>query len=177
MIRTVRKVLIALLPQGTVSDEVLSTVFVEVENMINSRPITRVSSDGLDAQALTPNSILLMRGNLPPAWREFGKGEAMRKRWKLVQNLVGEFWRRWTAEYLPTLQTRRKWTKQNENYKDGDVVVVLDEQLKSNRGMWPLARVAEAVRGEDGLVRSLKLRFRGTEIHRPITKVAPLELE
>ena len=55
--------------------------------------------------------------------------------------------------------------------------MMLDEQLKSERGFWPLARVVEAIPGEDGLVRSLRLRFRGAEVHRPITKVAPLEFE
>ena len=41
---------------------------MDVEKMLNDRPITPVSSDPLDLDALTPSRILLLRQNssLPP---------------------------------------------------------------------------------------------------------------
>jgi len=32
------------------------------------------------------------------------------------------FWRKWSMEYLQTLQNRPKWLKKQENFKTGDFV-------------------------------------------------------
>lgn len=67
-IRSVRKILRALLGQQLVSDEMLRTFMSEVEGILNSRPLTPVSSDPKDLDPLTPNHLLLLRANpnLPP---------------------------------------------------------------------------------------------------------------
>ena len=75
MIRTIRKVLMAVIPCRSITDDVLSTVLCEVENLVNGRPLTKCSSDVLDESALTPNHFLLLEGNYPPAWRPFCGGE------------------------------------------------------------------------------------------------------
>ena len=74
--RMIRKVLMAVIPCRQITDDVLSTVFCEVENLVNGRPLTKCSSDVLDEAALTPNHLLLLEGNCPPAWRPFCGGEA-----------------------------------------------------------------------------------------------------
>ena len=61
MIRSVRKVLNALLKNQSPNDEVLSTLMCEVEVILNSRPLTKVSDDPNDLQALSPNHVLLLR--------------------------------------------------------------------------------------------------------------------
>ena len=67
-IRSVRKILRALLGQQLVSDEMLRTLMSEVEGILNGRPLTPVSSDPKDLDPLTPNRLLLLRANpnLPP---------------------------------------------------------------------------------------------------------------
>ena len=45
MIRSVRWVLNSLLNQQTLTDEVLQTLFCEIEAILNNRPITITSSD------------------------------------------------------------------------------------------------------------------------------------
>ena len=152
-------------------------MFAEVENIINSRPLTKLSDEVADAEALSPNHLLLMAGNIPSSWRDFGSGDVIRKRWKLVQNLSNAFWERWVREFLPELNSRRKWNSETRNLVPGEVVALHDEQLKSARGMWPLARVLEVFPSSDGLIRKVKLRFRGSEILRPISKLVALELD
>ena len=68
-IRTVRKVLTALLKEQTLDDEGLLTLMCEVESIVNGRPLTNVSDDPRDCEALTPNHLLLLRSGamLPPA--------------------------------------------------------------------------------------------------------------
>ncbi|XP_070548362.1 uncharacterized protein [Ptychodera flava] len=57
-IRTVRSILVSLLRNQVLDDERLDTIFAEVENVVNSRPLTVVSDDSRDAPALTPNDLL-----------------------------------------------------------------------------------------------------------------------
>lgn len=55
----------------------------EVEAIVNGRPITKSSDDPLDAEALTPNHLLLLRpgSKLPPG--VFVKEDSYsRRRWR-----------------------------------------------------------------------------------------------
>ncbi|XP_070546561.1 uncharacterized protein [Ptychodera flava] len=56
-IRTVRSILVSLLRNQVLDDERLDTIFAEVENLVNSHPLTIVSDDSKDAPALTPNDL------------------------------------------------------------------------------------------------------------------------
>ena len=44
MIRTIRKVLMAVIPSESMTDDVLQTTFCEVENIVNERPLTKCSA-------------------------------------------------------------------------------------------------------------------------------------
>ncbi|XP_043234098.1 uncharacterized protein LOC122387733 [Amphibalanus amphitrite] len=75
-----------------------------------------------DLDLLTPNHLLLLRAGprLPPG--AFSDSDNYtRRRWRQVQHLATEFWRRWSQEYLQTLQHRQKWTKEERNLQVGDV--------------------------------------------------------
>ena len=91
LIRTVRKVLIGLLGKAKLTDEILRTVLCEVENIVNGRPITRVSNDVNDLSALTPNHLLLLRSGPPCPPGSLDKADGYRRRWKHVQFLAGQF--------------------------------------------------------------------------------------
>ncbi|XP_071094883.1 uncharacterized protein [Haliotis cracherodii] len=173
-IRTVRKVLNALLyQQHGLHDEGLSTLFCEVEAIVNSRPITIVSDSPSDMEPLTPNHILLLRsGNsLPPG--RFSVHDTYRRRWKHVQFLADQFWKRWLKEYLPGLQLRQKWLQSTVNLKVGDIVLLVNEN--SPRCVWPLARITNVFPGNDGLVRSIEVKTKDSVLIRPISKVCLLE--
>ena len=69
---------------------------------------------------------------------------------------------------------REKWNREYENLREGDVVLMVDDQAP--RGYWPLATVKRTVPGEDGRVRSVELRTgSGLTYHRPVNKVCFLE--
>ena len=174
-IRTVRKVMKALLKEQILDDEGLCTLMCEVESIVNGRPITKVSDDPRDCNALTPNHLLLLRGGsaMPPG--AFSREDNYScRRWRQVQYLSNLFWRRWTREYLPSLQQRQKWNKPQRNLAVNDIVLILDENTP--RSIWPLGRVIEVYSNRgDGLVRSAKVKTRSTELVRPVDKIVLLE--
>ena len=63
VIRSIRKILRALLGDQLVSDEMLLTLMAEVQGILNGRPLTPVSSDLRDLEPLTPNHLLLLKAN------------------------------------------------------------------------------------------------------------------
>ena len=174
-IRTIRRILITLLSKHAdkLSSEVLETFFCEVEAMINSRPLTKMSEDVTDAGTLRPSQMLMLNEAMGDFPGEFHSGDKYRKRWKFIQYLANQFWKRWLREYLPELQRRAKWMKEEENIKVGDVVLVCEEATP--RFLWPLGLVVEVRKGRDQLVRSVKVKTKSTELVRPVSKVVKLE--
>ena len=63
LVQCTKRTLKAILANRVISKEVLRTALVEAEGILNSRPITHVSSDAGDIEALTPNHFLLLRAN------------------------------------------------------------------------------------------------------------------
>jgi hypothetical protein len=110
------------------------------EAILNSRPLCQVSEDPQDMEASTPNHFLLHRKvtGLPPGI--FVKEDGLlRKEWRKVQFLLQLFWQRWNKEYLPGLQPREKWFKEQRNVQEGDLVLLAEDNLKRNQ--WPMGRV------------------------------------
>ena len=173
MIRSVRKVLTSIVKEQTMNDETLSTVMCEAEAVVNSRPITSVSDDHKDCGPLTPNHLLTLRGSTSLPAGSFELRDIYRRRWRQAQYLADLFWKRWLHEYLPALQHRHRWPTTTRNFVPGDVVLLKDET--TTRNMWPLGRVVATYPGDDGLVRSVRVKTASTTLHRPITKICLLE--
>ena len=91
-----------------------------------------------------------------------------------MQELIGHYWKRWIREWLPMLNSRKKWTEEKRDFKVGDVVMLLDPD--TTRGRWPLARVTNLVPGSDGHVRVADITAGQKVIRRLISRLCPLEL-
>ncbi|XP_064647035.1 uncharacterized protein LOC135499916 [Lineus longissimus] len=170
-IRTVRKCLNSVLnEQRVVNEESLRTLMCEVEAIVNDRPITRISDQCNDLEALTPNMLLTMKvkPRLPPGLFSADDNYG-RRRWRQVQYMSDLFWRRWSREYLTLLQERQKWTSARRNLKVGDIVLLVDDRLPRN--LWPLGRVIETMPDRQGYVRSVKVKTQTNVLIRPISKL------
>ena len=73
-----------------------------------------------------------------------------------MQYLSDQFWVRWRKSYLQLLQTRSKWTKERENVKVGDIVLLRDKTETRNK--WPLGRIVSVKKSQDNLVRSVEVK-------------------
>nr|CAB3263160.1 uncharacterized protein LOC104265735 [Phallusia mammillata] len=170
MIRSVRRVLSALLTAQSVTRDTLETVLVEAESILNSRPIVPVVMDPQSDEPLTPNHLILLRPspNMPPG--VFVKKDCyVRHHWRQVQYLADQFWRRWVREYLPTVIERQKWFSKQRNVEAGDLVLVVDESIP--RARWRIGRVISTFPDAHGVVRSALVGTGATSVRRPITKL------
>ena len=152
--RTAKRALIYILHGQTLTDEMLSTALIHVENLLNSRPLTAVGTDPRSPEPLTPHHLLLGRANpnLPPD--VFGEREvSSRKKWRATQTLIDHFWNRWMREFVPGLAGRQKWWENQRNLKNGDIVMIINPQNAC--GTWPIGRVYRTIDGPDGVVRSV----------------------
>ncbi|XP_076879123.1 uncharacterized protein LOC143527737 [Brachyhypopomus gauderio] len=180
MVGVARRILDCMLLQNRSSHlthEVLTTFMAEVTAVINSRPLIPVSSDPEAPVILSPAVLLTQKtGTPPPPPGEFGRVELLKEEWKRVQSLAETFWSRWRREYLNTLQCRRKWQDNRPNLKEGDIVLMKDNQAKRNE--WPMAIITKVSPSQDGKVRKVDVRvFKDGArkvFSRPITEVVLL---
>ncbi|XP_067040969.1 uncharacterized protein [Acropora muricata] len=176
MIKAAKRAIFAILGSADVNDEELMTAFTGAEALINSRPLTYQSANPSDDVPLTPNHFLhgQIGGQFAPESVDDNKNLNIKKRWRRIQELVKHFWRRWMREWLPNLNSRKKWLKTQRNLQVGDIVLLISPDAP--RGQWPLARVIEVYPGEDGRVRVAKVQVGRNTLTRSISKLCPLEI-
>jgi len=176
MIKSAKRAIAAVLGDAEVNDEELETIFIGVESILNSRPLTTVSDDPNDDLVLTPNHFIIgqMGGDFVPEVVDDAPFNP-RKRWRRVQELTRHVWQRCMREYLPHVGSRPKWFFSADNIKVGEVVVVIDPSAA--RRNWKVGRIEQTYPGPDGLVRVVNVRVKDKVLKRPITRISPLEIQ
>ncbi|XP_055923735.1 uncharacterized protein LOC129954087 [Eupeodes corollae] len=162
--------------EATLTFEEFYTVIKQIEAVLNSRPISALSVDTGDFAALTPGHFLVggpITATPEPDLIDIKTGRL--SRWKQLQQMQQDFWKRWSCEYLHDLQVRSKWQKSKANIKVGDLVLVKDERAPPTQ--WLLGRVLEVHTGEDDLVRVATIRTQSSIIKRAISKLVVLPVD
>ena len=102
LVRSCKKAMIAVLDGRSLTDDVLITTMCLVEQTLNARPLTSVSDDPDDLEALTPNRFLLGRANLAtPFLPDAQRYTDLRRVFRVSQAYSDMIWTRWTKEYKP----------------------------------------------------------------------------
>ena len=174
LVRSCKTAINAVVNKQSIKEEVLVTVFAQVEALLNNRPLTHVGAHPEELEALTPNHFLIGGPNphIPTDIVEEGD-RCYRRRWKHAQLIIDHVWRRWLREYLPTLSARRKWQQDEPDLRENDIVLIVDPN--SPRGHWPLGRVFKVLPGADGVVRTAEVvTSKGTYV-RPVARLCRLE--
>lgn len=175
LIRSVKTSLRVILKERAPKDEVLSTLLLEVENIVNSRPLSHVSVEPDSEEALTPNHFLLGTPSSMPTLGKFDNSDLyLRKQWRKAQRLADMFWKRWLVEVLPDLIPRRKWNQEQEPLKVGDLVLLVDPGAPRN--VWPRGIIQQVFPGADGRVRVVELRTKTGVLRRSAARVARIPL-
>lgn len=170
LIRFVKTALTTVLKDQAPREEVLLTILIEIEHSINSRPLTHVSLDPRDQEALTPNHFLIGKSYGEVRFeRHNSPNLCTRKQWLLAQNFVDAVWRRWLREYLPTLTPRGKWLANDQPLQTGDLVLILDKNL--DRNCWKKGEVVCVYLASDGQVRIADVKTANGILKRPCRKL------
>ena len=191
LVKSTKRCLKKIIGTTRLSYEELQTVLVEVEAILNSRPLTYVTSEDLE-EPLTPSHLLTGRRliSLPdpqdseddPDYHASHTPEVLTRRMKHLTVMLDHFWKRWKWEYLVELREMHRYaqkpTTPHEPVSVGDVVLVYDEDHP--RIFWKLAKVEGLLKGSDGVVRGAKVRVRSgngfTVLKRPVQHLFPLEV-
>ena len=182
LIGLTKTVLRKVLGKAFVTLPVLQTLIVEVEAVLNDRPLTYVSTDLNDLEPLTPSHLLYGRRitSLPhritddevndpthgvPPVREVARRQS---------ELLRHFQRRWKREYLTSLrENHRTVGRDGQEVKVGDIVIIHDDTPRIN---WKLAVIEKLITGLDGVTRAAEIRTARGKTNRPITRLFPLEI-
>ena len=143
----------------SLSDEAFHTFMAEVAAVLNSRPLTvDNSTNPNDPPPLCPPQLITLKSKviLPPPGQFLPEDIYSQRQWRRIQHLANEFWTRWCQEYLQSLQVRSKWNNQKQNLKQGDTVLLVQDNAPRN--CWPKARVITTCEDETGLVHSIKIQ-------------------
>ena len=150
LVQSVKKSLRPTVLRGVLTFEQLEVLLIEIEGIINCRPLgIQQTNDPEDLIPVTP-SLLMYGKNMMPiedpprALRQDEVDQpAFAKRFQLRKQLLDTFWRKWKKEYLARYQVNRTWRQKHENIiRVGDVVVIIDpDNMKKND--WKLGRVVE----------------------------------
>lgn len=96
-------------------------------------------------------------------------------RWQLIRQCHQSYWKRWSREYLSTLQSRHKWFKQSPNLRIDDLVIVEAPSLPPTE--WRLGRIIDVHPGSDEVVRVVSARTQDGVFKRPVVKLMRLPIE
>ena len=92
-----------------------------------------------------------------------------------MQELIRHFWQRWLKQWIPSLNSRKKWNSEKYDFKLGDIVLLLSTDTP--RGHWPLRRITKTIFGSDGRVRVVNVQVEQKELTRSVHKLVPLKCD
>ncbi|KAL7745480.1 hypothetical protein ACLKA6_015483 [Drosophila palustris] len=178
-VKSAKSLMVKAVGSALLRQDELATVLVEVEAILNSRPIVADSSNPNDGEAITPAHLLV--GTTLVALPSASTGPvpdsklSYLQRWQLVSSVKQRFWIDWSKDYLLSLQQRQKWATDQPNLEVGAVVVVHDDNAPPQQ--WMLGVVEETLRSADGKVRVASVRTKTGTFKRAIHRLAPLPVE
>ncbi|XP_075167626.1 uncharacterized protein LOC142239729 [Haematobia irritans] len=177
MVRSIKSILMEILPNRGLREEHLRAGLADVEFTLNSRPLTYVPLDSPLGEALTPNHFLIGSSNgIRELSTSLKTGSALSKHFRMTNMISNEFWKRWVRECLPCLTRRTKWYDDSTQHINiGDVVIIVDSEAKRNE--WLKGIVIDVHRGKDGVVRSAVVKTVNGLSTRPVVKLAKLDVE
>lgn len=175
-VKSVKGQLKSIFTRTSFTFEQWTTVIAEIEACLNSRPLMPESNDPNELNALTPGHFLIGGPITAIPSTDLSDVSANKlKYWASLKSLSQKFWKRWSQEYLNTLQQRSKWRTKQTGLKVGDLVILKEENMAPTK--WPLGRIVELHVGSDGLHRVVSIKTINGQVKRPITKLVKLPLD
>ena len=180
MVQLVKRSLRKVLYKARVTLDELTTIVIEVESILNDRPLTYTDSE-LCAEPLTPNHLIYGRRlNVVESSDEQSKSVNINYRYHYVNQILNHFWHRFNTEYLTELREkhiRNNKRQSQEVIQVNDVVLIKEDKMP--RSKWRMAIVKELITSQDGKIRVANCQTvvnkRKLIIKRPVNLIYPVE--
>nr|XP_042896709.1 uncharacterized protein LOC122269122 [Parasteatoda tepidariorum] len=105
-IKSMKRILLKVTKSNLLNFEELTTLVVQIESILNSRPLSPMSSDPNDLQPLTPGHFLVGAPIMSfPEHHTAPDSFSLSSRWSLIQRLKDSVWNRWSHEPESTTNT------------------------------------------------------------------------
>ncbi|CAK9805171.1 hypothetical protein ANTPLA_LOCUS4356 [Anthophora plagiata] len=176
-VKSAKHHMVRVLGDTLLSFEAFLTFTTQIEAVLNSRPLTPLSSDPNDLNAITPGHFLIGESLMSIPDHDFTNvPDGRLSSWQHVQKLRQHFWNRWRKEYLQELVVRKKWhSGAPQQLHIGTMVVVQEDNLPPMQ--WPLGRIVAVHPGTDGIIRVVTVKTSRGEYKRSVKRIAPLPVE
>ncbi|XP_026322251.1 uncharacterized protein LOC113231924 [Hyposmocoma kahamanoa] len=153
--------------------EEIATCLIQIEAVLNSRPLTPLSTDPLDFSALAPAHFLIGRSLMSVPQPQVPDTNINRiERFRRVELPKQHFWKRFSLEYVTLLQEKSKWRTSSKELKLDSLVFAKDKALPPL--LWSLGRVTQLYPGSDGVTRVAELKTKRGTIRRAFNNICPL---
>lgn len=176
LVKSVKLAYYASMPTRSISDPLFRAMMAEIENMINSRPLTYIPVSDENEEILTPNHFLLgSSSGMKPLGQFSDNAVLLRSNWLNAQLYTKKFWNVWIDNYLPTITCRSKWHIPQEPLKVNDFVLIADETKPNYE--WTKGIVTRVNTSSDGQVRSAIVKTPTGFLTRPTVKLAKINIK
>jgi hypothetical protein len=173
-IKCVKNHLIRVIGNANLTFEELYTVLTSIEAILNSRPLCSLSNDPNDLSYLTPGHFFVGEPLNAPAEFDLTDVNIHRlSRWQHVERIRQHFWKRWSNEYLTTLQQRTRWITSKDKVPHVGSLVLIKE-TNAPPLQWKLGRITQLHPGPDKVVRVVSVKCNSSEFKRSINYLCPL---
>ncbi|XP_073943812.1 uncharacterized protein isoform X2 [Choristoneura fumiferana] len=158
--------------------EEMSTCLTQIEAILNSRPLTPLSTDPTDMSALTPAHFLIGRSltSVPCPQIADDVNINLLQRHKRIDVIKQHFWRRFANDYVFTLQQKSKWLTSSSPSLKVDSLVLVKDKVNPPL-MWCLGRVTRLYPGPDGINRVADVKTRRGTLRRGWNNLCPLPMD
>ncbi|XP_055588800.1 uncharacterized protein LOC129741119 [Uranotaenia lowii] len=154
----------------------MNTISIQIEAILNSRPLTPMTNDPADYEAITPGHFLIHRPltAVPEPSKEHIPENHL-SRWQRTEVFYERIWKRWSSQYLSDLHNRTKWTRKRNNIAVGTMVLLKEDNLPPLQ--WALGRVTKIYPGPDGNIRVVDVKTKDSQFQRGIQKICVLPIK
>ena len=189
LVRSVKSPLKRVVGRSTLTYDELHTILIEIEGIINARPLTYVYDDEeMNYEPLTPSHLIYGRRitSSPNSSHHevISTNRALTRRCRHHKHLLEQLTKQWRREYLTSLREqsslKSKARGSSSCISEGDIVIVKNDSAP--RAFWKLARIEQLLPGKDGKVRSASIRVgsnqgNSSSTRRPIEHLIPIEVK
>ena len=139
MVGSVKRTLKEVLGNARLNFDEMHTVLVEIEGILNSRPLTYMYEDDCNVEILTPSHLIYghrlspIADNIDTSSIDSDDETLFSKRFVYLTKKLSHFWNRWWKEYLSNLrETHDSSGEEQEQMSEGDIVLIAEDNVKRN---------------------------------------------